>query len=131
MLSKYADLLNKLDAMASNPLYALRRRDLRDAEALIAKQEEEIGRLKELIDRDRTGLAKALNGVRQVLQSHYWIPLGEWGSYEWNERTENNFRAEIKRAFDEAENIAVAALRASGDLANEAFHGPKKITEEK
>ena len=83
----------------------------------------EIERLKQLINRDKTGLANALNAVRQVLRGYSWIPAGEWGSYEWHERTEKAFRDEIGRCFDEAEKIAVDALRASGDLANEAFHG--------
>ena len=81
----------------------------------------EIARLKALIDRDRTGLANALNNVRQVILSYGWIPAGEWGSYEWDERTEEHFREEIGRCFFEAERIAVQALRDSGSLANEAF----------
>ena len=85
----------------------------------------EIARLKSLIDRDRTGLANALNAVRQVLRGYGWIPAGEWGSYELDQRTETNLRAEIYRCFDEAERIAVDALRASGSLANEAFR-PKE-----
>lgn len=87
----------------------------------VAEKDKEIARLKSLIDRDRTGLANALNGVRQVFNSYYWIAVGEWGNYEWQERTEKHFRAEIKRCFDEAEKIAVDALRKSGSLANEAF----------
>jgi hypothetical protein len=85
------------------------------------RSNEEIERLKKLIDRDKTGLANGLNAVRQVFQGYFWIPAGEWGSYEWNERTEKNFREEIGRCFDDAEKIAVDALRASGGLANEAF----------
>lgn len=79
--------------------------------------------MKCLIDRDRTGLAKGLNDVRLVLRGYGWIPAGEWGSYEWDERTEKHFRAEIGRCFEQADGIAVKALRESGDRANEAFRG--------
>ena len=88
---------------------------------LIDAYQKEIDRLKSIIDRDRTGLANALNAVRQVAKSYGWIPAGEWGSYEWDEQTQTNFRAEVGRCFDEIDRIAIKALRESGGRANEAF----------
>lgn len=79
-------------------------------------------RLKKLLDRDHTGLAAGLNAVRQACKSYGWIPSGEWGSYEWHERTEQAFREEIGRCFDEVERLALLALNESGLRANAAFH---------
>lgn len=87
----------------------------------VARLTAENERLKQLLDRDQTGLAAGLNAVRGVIGSYSWIPLGEWGSYEWHERTENTFRAEVGRCFEEAERLATEALRISGKRANAAF----------
>lgn len=82
---------------------------------------DEVDRLKKLIDRDRTGMAAGLADVRKVLASYGWIPAGEWGCYEWDECTEENFRAEVSRCFEKADKIALDALRESGKRASEAF----------
>lgn len=90
------------------------------------KAEAEVRRLRDLINRDRTGLAHALGIVLGIVHGYFWIPLGEWGSYEYSERSEEALRAEIGRCFEEVEETARTALRQSGTRANEAFHGPRK-----
>ena len=85
----------------------------------------EIARLKHLIDRDRTGLADALNAVRRVARGYYWIALGEWGSYKWHERTGKTLREEVKRCLDEIDTIVTDALRESGRRADAAFRKEK------
>lgn len=96
----------------------------------IAQLEAELARVKKLIHRDQTGLANAMNRIQAVFRGYGWLAnFEEWGSYEWDERTMTNLRAEFARCFDEVEQIAKEALRASGDLANEAFgHPPKPMT---
>ena len=87
--------------------------------------EAEVARLKGLIERDRTGLAAGLDAVRKRLASSFWLGNeGEWGSYEWPERTERAWRGEVRQLLEETDALALAALRASGDRVTEAFHGP-------
>jgi len=87
--------------------------------------EAEVARLKGLIERDRTGLAAGLDAVRKRLASSFWLGNeGEWGSYEWPERTERAWRGEVRQLLEETDSLALAALRASGDRVTEAFHGP-------
>lgn len=82
---------------------------------------DEVYRLRKLIERDRTGLAKALASVRGLTQSWGWVPAGEWGCYDWQERTEAALRAEIGQCFDEIEAVVTAALQESGDRVKAAF----------
>ena len=77
--------------------------------------------LKHAIELDRTGLAIALDNIRKTIVSYGWLPAGEWGCYSWDERTEQNFRSEVGRAFDTITELAVDALRRSGALADGAF----------
>lgn len=103
-------------------------RDVGRMTARIAELEAEVGRLKKLIDRDQTGLAIAMNRIQAAFRGYGWLANPEeWGSYEWDERTMTNLRSEFGRCFDEVERIATEALRASGDLANQAFGHPPKV----
>lgn len=81
----------------------------------------QVHELKKLIEYDRTGLAKALGAVRALVVSWGWVASGEWGSYEWDEKTEKALREEIGRCFDAIEAVALAALRESGDRVKQAF----------
>ncbi len=97
-------------------------------EAAIARAEtaeREVRRLRSLLEFDRTGLAKALGACLGIVGGWSWIPAGEWGSYEYHERSEDALRAEIGRCFEEIEQTAREALHESGNRAHEAFHGPK------
>jgi len=103
--------------------------DLRAATARSEKAERErdelgaeVERLRKLLDRDQTGLARSLNAVRKILIGYAWIPDGEWGSYHEEERTFTTLRAEIGRAFAASHAVIDEGLRESGRRANEAFH---------
>lgn len=103
---------------------------LERAKALAKRVEElqaEVERGKALIVRDRTGMASALNGIREIARGYRWIPEGELGSYthagcgEGVELTETILREEIGRCLDEIRAVATGALAASGDCVNEMF----------
>src|SRR5574342_348092 len=51
-------------------------------EAEASEARKEVDRVRDLIVRDRTGLAAALNEVRRTLRGYDWIPSNEWGSYD-------------------------------------------------
>lgn len=88
----------------------------------------EVARLRDLLDRDRTGLAAGLNQVRQAAKGYAWIGAGEWGSYDYTEQTEATLRREVQYMLDGIESLAVTALRQSGERANEAFNPKKPVT---
>ncbi len=94
--------------------------DVEEHELLLRVEnaEREVSRLRTLIDRDRTGLAKALADVRARAQASYWIVEGR-GSYAWND---DRYRRETGKALEEITGIATKALRESGDRAHSAFH---------
>lgn len=85
------------------------------------KLKAEVERLKGLLNRDHTGLAAGLNRCRQIGRGYFWIALGEWGSYDYTERTEQTLRMEIGNCLEEIEQTAVTALRESGVRAHAAF----------
>ena len=88
--------------------------------------EAEVERLRRLIERDRTGLAAALARVRRTVAGWAWLAApGEWGCYEYGQRTVATLRGEIGRCLAEIETEAIDALRSSGSLVSDAFHGPK------
>lgn len=82
---------------------------------------QEIERLKQLINRDRTGLAAALSAVRGFAASYGWIARGEWGSYSHVERSTDTLRREVRHLLALIEETAAAALRESGQRADAAF----------
>jgi len=77
----------------------------------------EIKRLREAIDRDRTGLASALAKVRRTAEGYSWIPDGQWGSYHEQERTDETLRAEVGHCLSAILETVTAALIDSGNLA--------------
>jgi len=93
----------------------------------VEELEEEVERGRKLIERDRTGMAAALNEIRRVAIGYGWIPNGELGSYtaagcgEGEELTEEVLRQEVGRCLDAIRGLAVRALAASGDCVNEMF----------
>lgn len=95
-----------------------------ELEAECSKLRGQVYELKRLIEFDRTGLAKGLGAVIGLVSSWGWIPSGEWGSYEWDERTETAIREEIGRCFDAIATAAKTSLRESGDRVAKAF-GPQ------
>ena len=92
----------------------------------------EVDRLQKLLDRDRTGLAAALNqilllvGGRPPSAGWGWpAEEGNWGCYTWEERTTKIIREEIGRCFGEIASVAETALRESGVRADAAFRPEK------
>jgi hypothetical protein len=83
----------------------------------------EVVRLRDALNRDKTGLAAALVEVRSVAQGYRWIPDGEWGSHSWEEHTTETLRRETGWALGSIEDIARKALEASGTLATNAIRG--------
>lgn len=82
----------------------------------------EVAALREALDRDRTGLADALNAVRTRLAGASW--LGEddvWASYEEDEQTIATLRQEIRGLFDVVHRVCTDALRESGTRATKAI----------
>lgn len=101
-----------LEHSPANVIAVVRR--LRDRIALL---EGALGTARAAIDRDRTGLAKALNEVQKEVQAYRWIPAGEWGSYSSEERTATTLRREVANCFESILKVAATALIESGRLA--------------
>lgn len=80
-----------------------------------------IARLKAMLDRDRTGLAAALDRVRNIIHGWSWIPDGYWGSYSYEEHTEETLRREVGDLIEKATGECTRSLRASGDIADQAL----------
>jgi hypothetical protein len=86
------------------------------------KLREEVKRVRALIARDQTGLANAMNEVRRIAEGYSWLPAGEWGSYGYEEQTEETLRKELGFCFEQLRKVIGDALNASGKLAYLAFH---------
>lgn len=74
----------------------------------------EIERLKDVLHRDQTGLAKALAEVVKTTEGYSWVAQGR-GPYEWDD---DEYRKEMGRMLAAVEGIARKALQASGNLAH-------------
>jgi hypothetical protein len=93
-----------------------------DTDTRMAELQAEVVRLRDLIDRDRTGLAEGLAAVLRLAASWAWVGRpGEWGCYEQAERNLASLREEISRCLESIEETAYAALRQSGTRAGLAF----------
>lgn len=113
------------DAMTSLREYHEGR--LHEEKCKLKAAEAETTRLKGVLHLDRSGLANALNRVRDEARGRRWIPAGEWGSYEYTEQTVETLRKEIGWLLDGVERVAAEALAASGDLAHaECCGGERK-----
>lgn len=71
-----------------------------------------------IINTDKSGLAMALDRIRRVAKGYAWIPLNEWGSYEYTERTTTTLQKEVGFMLQEIDNIADLALKESGERVN-------------
>ena len=85
----------------------------------------EIERLKLLITYDRSGLAAALNDLRNLIEGYSWIVEDEWGSYSYEQRNDETLRKEFRYLYFTALDRIQKALRDSGQLAGLAIN--KKI----
>lgn len=77
--------------------------------------------LEAALNRDRTGLAAALNDVSKIAKSYSWLAEGEWGNYEVDDRTEEALRTELGWCFDSMHKVIEDGLRTSGRIADRAF----------
>jgi hypothetical protein len=100
------------------------RAELEGTTALLRDAEAEVRRVRELIERDRTGLAAALAEVRRTCRGWGWLSSpDEWGFHEHGQHTVATLRDEIGDCLGEIDRKAEDALRASGSLVSDAFHG--------
>lgn len=84
----------------------------------------EIQRLKDLIHRDKTGLALGLNKIQRITKGFDWICEGR-GPYEYDD---DRYRMEVGSLIAQVLAVAKEHLNASGELADEAFHPRAKET---
>jgi hypothetical protein len=90
------------------------------SEERLKAAEDEITRLRSLIDRDRTGLAAAIDRMVKEASGRLWIVEGR-GSYEWDD---DRYRKEAGDALRAVIEIGKSALNESGQLADSAFRFP-------
>jgi hypothetical protein len=85
----------------------------------------EVGRVRSLIHRDRTGLAEAIERMVKECTSRMWVTEGR-GPYAWNDE---RYKDEAGVALRAVIAIGKAALGASGDNADSAFRpeAPKVV----
>lgn len=86
--------------------------NLGESEIMVLKNE--IERLKNVLHRDRVGLAEALAKVREEVRSRIWVVEGR-GAYRWDD---DRYRKEAGYALNAIDKIAHDALVASGTLAH-------------
>ena len=91
-----------------------------------AEQNDEIRRLKEIIERDRTGLAHGLDQCRKTAASYDWICEGR-GPYEYDD---DRYRMEVGNLVSSVTDTATKALRESGTRVDEAFIPRARLTSE-
>jgi hypothetical protein len=85
----------------------------------------EAARLRGLIDRDRTGLAEAIERMVREAGARMWVTEGR-GPYAWDDE---RYKAEAGAALRAVIEVGRAALQASGDNADAAFRpeAPKVV----
>jgi hypothetical protein len=81
-----------------------------------------VAMLRDALDRDQTGLAAALQKIRDHVRGHSWLLDGR-GSYEWDD---DRYREEAGHAMRPVIEIAAKALSDSGTIANRSLHDVDK-----
>lgn len=89
--------------------------------ALLQEAQAEVLRVRDLINRDKTGLAQAIDEMVKEAQGRLWIVEGR-GSYEWDDE---RYRKEAGLALRAVVMLGKKALTNSGALADSAFHPEK------
>ena len=121
------DLLNKTIAERTEA-----RAEAFRAQERVRELEAEVERGRQLIERDRTGMATALNKIRTIAKGYGWIPDGELGSYaaagcgEGEELTEDVLRKEVGYCLCQIRAVATVALSDSGDCVNEMLAAKRR-----
>lgn len=80
----------------------------------IERLRQEVERLKDVLHRDRSGLAAALAEVWRTAGGYAWVAEGR-GPYAWDDE---EYRAEMGRMVREIVTLCSKAIGASGDLAH-------------
>ncbi len=101
------------------------RAELERTQARLKEATAETARLTDLLNRDRTGLAKALVEVRKIACGFDWLCEGR-GPYEYDD---DRYRMEIGDLISQIVEMADGALSESGTRANEAFYPRAKETQ--
>jgi len=103
--------------------------DRDEAQAEVARLSERVTMLEAALDRDKTGLAKGLSKVLELVAGYWWITEGR-GSYSWDD---DRYRDETGNALSDIRDAATQALRDSGTLANNALcvHAERKLDDAK
>jgi ribosomal protein L37AE/L43A len=73
-----------------------------------------------MLNVDQTGLAAAMSRVLRTVGGYRWLADGEWGSYDYTERTQQTLRKEAGWALDAIQKIAEDGLHESGQRARSA-----------
>jgi len=73
-----------------------------------------VERLKDVLHRDQTELAGAMDLIRVTAEGYGWVAVSR-GSYEWDD---DEYRLEMKRMVHTIIDMSRKALNASGDLAH-------------
>ncbi len=86
---------------------------------------DEVARVRTLINRDRTGLAKAIECMVKEAGGRLWVTDGR-GPYAWDDE---RYKDEAGQALRSVIAIGKKALNDSGDLSDSAFHpeAPKVV----
>ena len=113
------------DHLKGSPVAHLdcRDRTITRLSAELATAKAEVLRLRDIINIDRTGLAAGLNHVRSIVKGYWWIPEGEWGSYDYTERTVETLRREVGFMIEGVITGADRYLKQSGRRADAAIRG--------
>jgi hypothetical protein len=90
--------------------------EVKGEEITALRQHNEV--LKQAINQDKTGLAKGLADVRQLLKGYTWLTEGR-GPYAYDDE---RYKGEVLNMINEIDEVALRALRESGTLATSAFH---------
>jgi len=101
---------------------------LRDVEGIVpsapddVSKDAQIERLKNVLHRDRSGLASALGRVRQIIGGYEWATTSR-GPYEYHD---DEYKREFGRCIDQVSTVCNDALEASGKLAHAECCGGRR-----
>lgn len=77
--------------------------------------EKNLALVRDVISKDQSGLAEALSKIQTLAKGYDWIPNGEWGNYDYTQRTAETLQRECGYLLTEIEKIAYKGLLDSGN----------------
>lgn len=87
-------------------------------------------RLRDVLHRDRSGLADGIDRIRKIVKGWWWIPAGEWACYDYTEQTAETIRTEFSNCLRQVEEVAESTMKASGSLAHAECCGYRPASSE-